>query len=65
MVSSTSYLDRSVSSMRYVSSFLYTFSIEYFDSNGNIVDPDQTPQIASSDQGLHCFRVPLLLDGFE
>ena len=30
--------------------------------NANSVDPDQTPQNAASDQGLHCLQMSLLLN---
>ena len=30
--------------------------------NANIVDPDQTPQSAASDQGQHCLPMSLLWD---
>ena len=30
--------------------------------NANSLDPDQTPQIAASDLGLHCLQMSLLRD---
>ena len=40
---------------------VYTLSIGTYRPDHNSLDPDQTPQNAASDQGLHC----LLLISFE
>ena len=34
--------------------------VEIFELNADSVDPDQTPQNAASDQGLHCLPMSLL-----
>ena len=41
---------------------LFSYFVEIFELNANIVDPDQTPRSAASDQGLHCLPMSHLWD---
>ena len=42
--------------------FIFPWSIWVSEINANSVAPDQTPQNAASDQGLHCLPMSLLRD---
>ena len=56
-------LDRSISNKRSAwLVFLLPCFIEIPVVNANSVDPDQTPQNAASDLGLHCLQMSLLGD---
>ena len=45
-----------------ISFLLLSYFVAFSELNANSIGPDQTPQSAASDLGLHCLPVSLLWD---